>query len=132
MAESIDEMARRHRALPRPRLCYVEIPAKDTRASAGFYEAVFGWSIRDRDSGHPSFHYPQGDVSGAWVTGRAVSREAGLLLYIWVDSIDEMLPLIEKAGGETVAKPQHMGNMWIATFRDPAGNVVGLYQEDAA
>ena len=29
--------------LPRPRFCYIEIPAKDVRVSAAFYENVFGW-----------------------------------------------------------------------------------------
>jgi uncharacterized glyoxalase superfamily protein PhnB len=68
--------------LPRPRLCYLEIPAADVRQSAAFYEKVFGWNIRHRDSAHPSFDDATGDVSGAWVTGRDISREPGLLPYI--------------------------------------------------
>ncbi|MBI3723643.1 VOC family protein [bacterium] len=123
-------MAQRHRALPRPRLCYVEIPATDARASAGFYESVFGWTIRDRESGRPSFHYPCGDITGAWVTGRAASPEPGFLLYVWVDSVEETLARIQARGGQVVGRPQHMGDMTLATFRDPGGNVVGLHQED--
>jgi predicted enzyme related to lactoylglutathione lyase len=129
----LEEMAARHKQLPRPRLCYLEIPALDVHQSAAFYEKVFGWDIRGRDTGRPSFAYRSADVTGAWVTGRAISREPGLLPYIWVDDIDDTLARIESHGGEIVHR-QHLdspGGEYIATFRDPAGNVMGLYQEGA-
>ena len=111
--------------LPRPRLCYLQIPAIDVSQSAAFYEKVFGWNIRGRDGSHPSFDDATGYVSGAWVT------QPGLLPYIWVDGIDATLTLAAAHGGEVVEGP-HLdspGGEWIATFRDPAGNVIGLYQE---
>jgi uncharacterized glyoxalase superfamily protein PhnB len=117
--------------LPRPRLCYVEIPAVDVHQSVAFYEKVFGWNIRHRDSNRPSFDDATGYVSGAWVIGRAISREPGLLPYIWVDSIDVILSKVAAHGGEVI-KASHLdspGGEWIATFRDPAGNMIGLYQE---
>lgn len=133
MAEvhDLDAMAARHQQLPRPRLCYLEIPALDVHRSAVFYEKVFGWDIRDRDTGRPSFSYPSADVNGAWVTGRAISRDPGLLPYIWVDHIDEILARIESYGGEVVQAPHLISSEghWIALFRDPAGNAMGLYQE---
>lgn len=118
--------------LPRPRLCYVEIPAAEVHKSAGFYEKVFGWNIRHRETDRPSFDDAAGLVSGAWVTGRAISREPGLLPYIWVDDIDGTLARAAAEGGELVKgpHPDHPGSScWIATFRDPAGNLIGLYQE---
>src|SRR5260221_5024213 len=63
--------------LRRPRLCYLEIPAVDVQQAAAFYEKVFGWNIRHRDSGRPSFDDATGNVSGAWVTGREISRGRG-------------------------------------------------------
>ncbi len=127
----LEEMARRHKQLPRPRLCYLEIPAIDADQSAAFYEKVFGWDIRGRGTSHPSFAYPSADVTGAWVTGRAISREPGLLPYIWVDDIDETLGRITSLGGEVIQapRPDCPHGEWIATFRDPAGNAMGLYQE---
>lgn len=117
--------------LPRPRLCYLEIPAADLQQSVKFYEEVFGWNIRHRESNHPSFDDATENVSGAWVTGRLASREPGLLPYIWVDSIDETLAQIAAHGGQIVEPPHpdSPGGEWIATFRDPAGNLMGLYQE---
>jgi predicted enzyme related to lactoylglutathione lyase len=127
----LEQMARRHQQLPRPRLCYLEIPALDAHQSAAFYEKVFGWDVRHRDTGRPSFAYPSADVTGAWVTGRAISKDPGLLPYIWVDHIDETLARIVSHGGEVVEN-SHLDSLegqWIAFFRDPAGNVMGLYQE---
>jgi predicted enzyme related to lactoylglutathione lyase len=126
----VSEIKSKLELLPRPRLCYVEIPAVDVHQSAAFYEKVFGCNIRNRDSARPSFDL--GDVSGAWVTGRPISREPGLLPFIWVDGIDDVLARAASYGGEVVDAVHHDhpdSTSWIATFRDPAGNLIGLYQE---
>jgi uncharacterized protein len=34
-------------------------------------------------------------------------------------------------GGEVVRNPYPEGNLTVATFRDPAGNVIGLWHDDA-
>jgi predicted enzyme related to lactoylglutathione lyase len=117
--------------LPRPRICYVEIPAVDVLQSAAFYEAVFGWNIRHRDSGRPSFDDASGVISGAFVPGRSASREPGLLPYIWVDNIDATAGKVTAHGGKVVSGPNldEPGGEWIAIFEDPAGNRIGLYQE---
>jgi len=130
----VSEIRSRVQLLPRPRLCYLEIPALDVRTSATFYEKVFGWNIRHRDSARPSFDDATGNVSGAWVTGRPIAREPGLLPYIWVDGIDAILARAAAEGGETVEAPHPDSpgsNCSIATIRDPAGNLIGLYQEGA-
>lgn len=117
--------------LPRPRWCYLEIPATDVHASAAFYEKVFGWNIRHRDTDRPTFD--SGNVSGAWVVDRAASRDAGLLPSIWVDGIDAVLARIAASGGEIVEPIRHDhpdSTSWIATFRDPGGNVMRIYQQD--
>lgn len=123
---------RRLALLRRPRLCYLEIPADDAAKSANFYESVFGWQIRQRETNRPSFDDATGNVSGAWVTGRAAARDPGLLAYIWVDSIDASVARVAAHGGQIV-KPvdcDSPGSLsWIALFRDPAGNLIGLYQE---
>jgi len=110
-------------------LSYLHLPAVDVRRSAAFYEQVFGWKIRGRETDHPGFDDGTGHVSGAWVTDQAISREPGLLPYIYVNRIDDTIEQIEAQGGEIVKTPYPEGNLWVATFRDPAGNVLGLWQE---
>ena len=113
------------------KVCYVEIPATDIQRSAEFYEKVFGWQIRKRGNGSTSFDDGVGEVSGTWVLGRPAAEAPGLLIYIMVDSVVEAIAAIIGNGGE-IARPIGADAPEItARFRDPAGNVLGLYQEPA-
>lgn len=110
------------------RLSYVQIPALDTQVSGRFYNRVFGWEIRGEGTQHLSFTDASGDMIGAWVTGRAIAKEPGVLPYIYVHGIDEALERVEANGGTIVRSPYPEGDLWVATFRDPAGNVIGIWQ----
>jgi predicted enzyme related to lactoylglutathione lyase len=110
-------------------LSYLEIPAVDRRQSAAFYGQVLGWSIERRETGDPRFEDATGHLIGRWVTGRATSREPGLLAYFYVDDIDDAVGRVAAHGGEVVEAPYPEGNLWVAKVRDPAGNVIGLWQE---
>ena len=111
------------------KICYVEIPATDVAFSADFYSKVFGWNIRQRGDGATAFDDTVGQVSGAWVTGRPPAAQPGFMIYIWVDSVAETVEAV-MANGCEIAQPIGADAPEItARFRDPAGNVVGLYQE---
>lgn len=111
------------------KICYIEIPAIDVRRSADFYQAVFGWRIRERGDGRTAFDDGVGEVSGAWAPGRPPSPQPGLLVYIMVDSIDTTASAVVANGGEIVQPIGADAPEVTARFRDPAGNVIGLYQE---
>jgi predicted enzyme related to lactoylglutathione lyase len=111
------------------KICYVEIPATDVHRSAEFYGAVFGWNVRKRGDGATAFDDAVGEVSGAWVTGRPPTREAGLLFYIMVDDVAAAVEAVVAHGGEIVQPIGVDAPETTARFRDPAGNVIGLYQE---
>ena len=111
------------------KLCYIEIPAVDIKRSADFYAKVFGWQIRKRGDGQTAFDDATGGVSGSWVVGRKTWSEPGLLLYIMVDSIEETIEAILAHGGELVQPIGVDAPEVTARFRDPGGNVIGLYQE---
>ncbi|MEO8970900.1 MAG: VOC family protein [Ktedonobacteraceae bacterium] len=125
-ATSVEARLARHGGLS-----YLHIPAVDVQKSATFYEQVFGWKIHGRDTDHPGFDDGSGYVIGAWVTDQAISREPGLLPYIYVDHIDNIIEQVEAQGGEIVKALSAEGTLWVATFRDPAGNVIGLWQQGA-
>jgi uncharacterized protein len=114
------------------KICYIEIPAADISASAAFYSKVFGWRIRRRGDGSTAFDDGVGQVSGTWIQGRPPASTPGLLVYIMVDNVAAILDLLVAGGGEVV-QPIGMDAPEItARFRDPAGNVLGLYQEPAS
>jgi uncharacterized protein len=110
------------------RLSYLQIPAADVHASAAFYSAVFAWQIRGGSENHLSFTDATGDMIGAWVTGQVASQEPGVLPYIYVHGIDDSVERIKANGGEILKPPYAEGDLWVATFRDPAGNVIGIWQ----
>ena len=68
-----------------------------------------------------------GHISGAWMTTQAISREPGLLPYIYVEQIDDTVERIEANGGQIVLPPYPEGDLWVSTFRDPSGNVLGVW-----
>jgi predicted enzyme related to lactoylglutathione lyase len=118
-----------HPTLANGKICYIEIPAIDIPRSADFYSNVFGWRLRQRGDGSTAFDDTTGEVSGTWVVGRPPSSEPGLLLYIMVDSVSATVAAVIAHGGE-LAQPIGADAPEItARFRDPAGNVIGLYQE---
>ena len=112
------------------KICYLEIPANDVSESAAFYEAVFGWRTRTRGDGETAFDDTVGEVSGTWVTGRPPSAEPGITVHIMVDDIEAAVARVEERGGELVIPVTPLGEKEAyATFRDPAGNVLGIYQD---
>jgi predicted enzyme related to lactoylglutathione lyase len=113
------------------KICYVEIPALDIPRSAEFYAKVFGWGIRRRGDGSTAFDDTTGAVSGAWVVGRPASPQPGLLIYIMVESVAATIDAVGAHGGALVQPIGGDAPEITARFRDPAGNVIGLYQEPA-
>ena len=114
------------------KICYVEIPAIDIKASASFYEEVFGWQIRQRGDGATAFDDGVGQVSGTWVLNRKAAAEPGLLIYIMVDSVAKTIDVIV-ANGCKIVQPIGMDAPEItARFADPAGNIIGLYQDPSS
>jgi uncharacterized protein len=111
------------------KICYLEIPAVDINRSAEFYSAVFGWKTRERGDGHLAFDDAVGAVSGSWVLGRPPSRDPGLLTYVMVDSVAEIIESVVANGGKLVQPIGGDAPEITARFSDPAGNVLGLYQE---
>jgi uncharacterized protein len=112
------------------KICYVEMPAADAARSAEFYRAVFGWTIRTRGDGATAFDDGV-EVSGAFVAGRPPAKDPGFRVYIMVADAAATLEKIEAHGGEIVEPLHPDAPEIVALFRDPGGNLLGIYQERA-
>jgi|SRR5215469_329809 len=110
------------------KICYVEVPATEVARSAEFYSRVFGWTIRQRGDGATAFDDGVGEVSGAFVTGRPPMSAVGLLIYVMVTSVAATIEKVVANGGEIVQPIGADAPEITARFRDPAGNILGLYQ----
>jgi predicted enzyme related to lactoylglutathione lyase len=107
---------------------YLHIPASDGRRSASFYAAVFGWAIRDPHSDSPAFADRGGHVIGHFVDDLPVAGASGVRPYIYVDDVGAALARVEANDGQMVKQPFAEGDLTVAHFADPAGNVLGLWQ----
>jgi predicted enzyme related to lactoylglutathione lyase len=113
------------------KICYIEMPATDVARSAEFYKKVFGWPNRKRGDGSTAFDDSVNEVSGTWALGRPPSAKPGLLFYIMVDSVAATIDAVVAQGCEIVQPIGADAPEITARFRDPAGNVIGLYQQPA-
>jgi predicted enzyme related to lactoylglutathione lyase len=111
------------------KICYIEMPSTDFQKSADFYKNVFGWNIRTRGNGVIAFDDTTGQVSGAFVRGRPPAATPGLMVYVMVDSVAATIDLVAAHGGEIVQPIGGDAPEITARFRDPGGNVLGLFQE---
>ena len=110
------------------KICYLEIPAADVERSSRFYRDAFGWELRTRGDGAIAFDDAVKEVSGSWVTGRPPSAEPGIMVHIMVADLEAALAAVRAAGGEVLNEDAAPGER-VGHVRDPAGNVIGIYQQ---
>lgn len=111
------------------KVCYIQMPAKDIQASATFYTSVFGWTTRHHADGTLAFDDATGQVSGMWQTDLTAADDPGMIISIMVRDLTTSMEDVVSAGGSIVWKSGHEDSERLATFRDPAGNLLCLYQE---
>lgn len=80
-----------------------------------------GFRFADRD----------GLLIGGFGPGPA-QREERLVCYFYVEEIHAAMARATAAGGEVVAPPAAQGDIYVARVRDPAGNLIGLWQFTAS
>ena len=95
-----DEQASRVLSLVHGQVCYLQIPAADTTASAAFYEAVFGWRIE-----RPYTDFEAPGLIGQWTDDRPPARYGGPLIWIHVTDMGETLERAVAHGAELLEPP---------------------------
>jgi predicted enzyme related to lactoylglutathione lyase len=107
---------------PQGSIAYLQLPATDVARAAAFYQAAFGWSA---DGERGDFEAP--GMIGQWTTELAPARDAGPVVWVWVDQLSPALQRVEAAGGHVRSRPRSDGGeRWLAEIDDPAGNRIGI------
>jgi len=88
---------------------------------------VFGWKLHG-ESVNPSFEDGTGHVIGHWKTNLAVAIDGEIIPYVYVENVDSTLKKIRDNGGKISRAPYPEGDLRVATFRDPAENILGIWQ----
>lgn len=115
--------------MPHGDITHIDIPVGDLERAKSFYSTLFGWQI----AAPPGFEdYPMWQAPNQISGGGLAPREDGFTQprsYVEVDSIDDTLALVAQNGGRTLMEKSPISETsWWATFEDPDGNVVGLYE----
>lgn len=108
-------------------MSYLDVPSRDPGEWASFFRSVFGWTVEERP-GAWSFADGTGHIIGHFVPDRAPLGEDGILPYVYVPSVDRTLRKIRAVKGTVVRRPFPMGELWVATIRDPSSNFIGVWQ----
>ena len=111
------------------KICYIQMPAIDISRSADFYHSVFSWNIRARGDGEVAFDDGVGEVSGVWETSRTAVDDPGMIVSIMVKDAMATAGAITAAGGTIVDAPDPSQSEVHGTFRDPAGNLLSIYEQ---
>jgi predicted enzyme related to lactoylglutathione lyase len=107
---------------------HVEIPASDVQAAGTFYQELLGWKItHDQTLNYAMWEAADG-TGGGFPQVSAESPAGQVLVYIHSDDIDADLRKVEQLGGTVVHPKMEIPNTgWFGLFKDPTGNVLGLY-----
>jgi predicted enzyme related to lactoylglutathione lyase len=121
------------------RVVHFEVPFDDGDRARSFYKEAFGWQLQTMPEmgGYTlAMSGPSGDTGpteAGFINGGMLSRDQaatpGPVIVVDVDSIDESLEKIGGMGGSTVVGKTPVGDMGFAAyFKDPEGNVIGLWE----
>jgi len=119
---------------------HFELPVDDMQRAEAFYAAAFGWTsmappgmegqyelVTTAEAGESHQPAGPGRVNGALYL--RASPDAGTLLSIEVDAIEEAIARVLAAGGEVALPVRDVtGYGYYARVRDSEGNLLVLWQ----
>jgi predicted enzyme related to lactoylglutathione lyase len=123
------------------KVVHFEIPADDIDRAKEFYGSIFGWQLQTMQMGDgeytivmtsPVDEQTQLPTEPGAINGGMFRRNEQTptpVITIDVDEIDQALKEIESGGGSTVTPRTPIPGMGaFAYFKDPEGNVMGLWE----
>jgi hypothetical protein len=116
---------------------HFEIPARDLERAARFYREVFSWTIEPLPwEGHSYFKIRgsaggpgREGIDGGLLPAGSATEHPLLVIHLSGISLEDCLDRITAAGGRIDLPAAPVGEMgFFARFRDPEGNLLGLWQ----
>jgi hypothetical protein len=117
--------------MPNP-VVHFDIGCPDLAQSKAFFESVFDWQTEAY--GPFSFKLNTGERQGisGMTTSLGHEPKQYVMVYIEVDDVSATLAAIERHGGEIVIPETGAPNGKFAWFKDPSGNMLGLWKSTGA
>lgn len=115
------------------RVVHFEIPCDNPEKVMEFFKEVFGWKFQQFGN-EQYWSADTGDSKAPGIGGGIMKKRdpnQPVVNSILVESVDEFIAKIEKAGGQIVVPKMPIPAVgWLAYFKDPDGNIHGIYQND--
>lgn len=115
------------------RVVHFEIPCDDPQKTMAFFKEVFGWKF-EQFGNEEYWSAITGTDDTPGINGGVLKKrdpQQPIANSIEVLNLDRTMAEVEKAGGTiVVSKMPIPGVGWLAYFKDPDGNIHGLYQND--
>ena len=116
---------------------YVELPAVGLDETKAFYQQAFGFTWIDYGPTYAGYSGPNVECGLSTEATPAPAHEPGAesaigpLILFGTDNLDHALNQVTAAGGAIVSGPYGYPGGRRFHFRDPSGNILGVYQSDA-
>lgn len=123
-----------------------DLTVKNAPRLRDFYTAVVGWTttevpMKDAKGAYADYcmNLPgkspkkHGETIAGVCHARGVNRKVPpqWLMYVKVKNLKASVNRAKKLGGKVLDGPRHMGPMTFCVIKDPAGAVIGLFEEPA-
>ena len=123
------------------KVVHFEIPADNLDRAKNFYGSIFGWELQTMPMGEGEYTsvmttdvneqtrmpLEPGAINGGMM--ERTEQVSGPVITIDVDGIDDALKKVESEGGSIVTPRTPIPGMGaFAYFKDPEGNVLGLWE----
>ncbi|CEI67248.1 hypothetical protein FVEN_g5843 [Fusarium venenatum] len=119
---------------------WMGIPAKDVTRASEFYKTVFKFSFKEATDKYPKEQLMQFDFNPSLGltggiqkapdhTGNFTPGKGGVCIYWYVEDVDSIGSVIEKAGGKMLSEKEKEGDHGLYRFfEDTEGSVGAVYQ----
>lgn len=126
-----------------PRVIHFEIQVENPERAVRFYQNAFGWKF-DKWEGPEEYWLittcpnDQPGINGGLMKRRGPGPQQNqavnsFVCTIGVENLDSALATATKHGGTMVVPKMPVpGVGWLSYFKDPEGNIFGLFQDDAS
>ena len=108
-------------------IIHIDIPSRDSEESGNFYHELFGWTITPIPAAHYTV-WQAGEGSRGGFPALSEAKAGDVRIYVGSDDIEADLKRAESLGAQIVLKMKEIPQGWYAVFRDPTGNLIGLWK----
>lgn len=115
------------------RVVHFEIPCDNPEKTIQFFKEAFDWKF-ERFGEMEYWSVITGEEGTPGINGGLMKKnnpEQPIANSIQVESIEKAILKIDKAGGLVVVPKMAVPSIgWLAYFKDPDGNIHGIFQDD--